>query len=67
METAESGENKRFRTDIGNASADGAGTSRHTPASTSNGTPDLNFPIPGMKGTPCLVKVTEWFIAFAIF
>lgn len=59
METAESGENKRFRTDIGNASADGAGTSRHTPASTSNGTPDLNFPIPGMKGTPCLVKLYD--------
>lgn len=59
METAEPGENKRFRTDIGNASANGAGTSSGTPASTSSGTPDLNFPIPGMKGTPCLVKVTE--------
>ncbi|CAL4089600.1 unnamed protein product, partial [Meganyctiphanes norvegica] len=56
METespSESAESKRIRTE--NITNAGSSTS----ATGSSTTPDLNFPIPGMKGTPCLVKIYD--------
>lgn len=51
----ESAESKRIRTET---TSSNAGTSSSSAAG-SRTTPDLNFPIPGMKGTPCLVKIYD--------
>lgn len=59
----ESGENKRIRTEEQNkANGASGGTSVSNSSSTvpgNSGVPDLNFPLPGMKGTPCLIKVSS--------
>lgn len=56
---ADYGENKRTKTEGGDEIAqDCHGTGNNRATAVAGTTLDLNFPIPGMKGTPCLVKVS---------
>ncbi|XP_045127542.1 LOW QUALITY PROTEIN: mini-chromosome maintenance complex-binding protein-like [Portunus trituberculatus] len=64
METdeGEAEERKRVRGEgwgEANGGAPSTSTSTSTSTTTSSSTPELNFPLPGMKGTPALVKLYE--------
>lgn len=59
MEAVEQGENKRTRTEGRNEVTQDLQRSSSEETSGSRGAIDLNFPIPGMKGTPCLVKTYD--------
>ena len=52
----ESAENKRLRTG-GNENQGNGEASSNSHGTPVNTTTDLNFPLPCMKGTPCLLKV----------
>lgn len=51
-----SGENKRIRT-AGNENTENGGASTSNQGAAVDNSTNLNFPLPGMKGTPCLLKI----------